>query len=66
MIKEKKQKFNSKYLNNYRAIIVAVVVPSPTSSFVFEATALTNEAPTFSNLSENSIAFATVTPSFVI
>ena len=45
---------------------VAVVVPSPASSFVFWATDLTSYAPIFSNLLENSMAFATVTPSFVI
>lgn len=45
---------------------MAVVVPSPASSFVLLATLLTREAPIFSILSENSIALATVTPSFVI
>ena len=45
---------------------VAVVVPSPASSLVFEATDLTNWAPIFSYLLENSMALATVTPSFVI
>ena len=45
---------------------VAVVVPSPASSLVLLATDLTREAPIFSNLSENSIFLATVTPSFVI
>ena len=43
-----------------------MVVPSPASSFVFWATDLTSYAPIFSNLLENSMAFATVTPSFVI
>lgn len=45
---------------------VAVVVPSPASSLVLEATDLTKLAPMFSNLLENSIALATVTPSLVI
>lgn len=49
-----------------RAKVVAVVVPSPAWSFVFCATDLISCAPRFSNLSLNSIAFATVTPSFVI
>lgn len=48
------------------AKIVAVVVPSPASSFALLATDFTKLAPIFENLSENSIAFATVTPSFVI
>src|SRR5678816_3645135 len=45
---------------------VAVVVPSPATSEVFEATSLTICAPTFSSLSASSISFATVTPSLVI
>ena len=45
---------------------VAVVVPSPATSFVFSETSLTILAPIFSNLSSNSISFAIVTPSFVI
>jgi len=45
---------------------VAVVVPSPATSFVLLATYFINDAPIFMNLSENSIALATVTPSFVI
>ena len=45
---------------------VAVVVPSPAMSFVLFATYFIKEAPIFSNLSLNSIALATVTPSFVI
>lgn len=45
---------------------VAVVVPSPAVSLVLLATCLIKEAPMFSNLSENSIDFATVTPSLVI
>src|SRR5690606_10768550 len=42
---------------------VAVVVPSPAVSLVFEATSRTIWAPMFSNLSASSISFATVTPS---
>merc|ERR1719273_1709332 len=49
-----------------RARTVAVVVPSPATSFVFEATWLTNCAPKFSYLSANSMFLATVTPSLVI
>src|SRR6185437_10884210 len=45
---------------------VAVVVPSPAVSEVFEATSRTICAPMFSNLSSSSISFATVTPSLVI
>ena len=45
---------------------VAVVVPSPASSPVLEATSFTNWAPMFWNGSSNSISLATVTPSFVI
>src|ERR1700723_1787416 len=45
---------------------VAVVVPSPARSLVFEATSRTNCAPMFSNLSSSSISFATVTPSLVM
>ena len=45
---------------------VAVVVPSPATSFVFVDTSFTSLAPMFSNLSSNSISFAIVTPSFVI
>src|SRR5580765_5760238 len=48
-----------------RARTVAVVVPSPATSEVFEATSFTICAPMFSNLSASSISFATVTPSFV-
>ena len=48
------------------ARIVAVVVPSPASSFVLLATSLTIWAPMFSNLSSRSISLATETPSFVI
>ena len=47
------------------ASTVAVVVPSPAASEVFEATSFTICAPMFSNLSSSSISFATVTPSFV-
>src|SRR3954453_2886964 len=45
---------------------VAVVVPSPATSLVFEATSRTIWAPMFSNLSASSISLATVTPSLVI
>ena len=48
------------------AKIVAVVVPSPASSLVRDATSLTICAPMFSNLSSSSISLATVTPSFVM
>ena len=44
---------------------VAVVVPSPATSFVFEATSFRVCAPRFSIGSSSSISFATVTPSFV-
>jgi hypothetical protein len=40
-------------------------VPSPATSFVLSAAALAILAPTFSNGSESSISFETVTPSFV-
>ena len=46
--------------------MVAVVVPSPASSPVLEATLFTSWAPVFSKWSSNSISLATVTPSFVI
>src|ERR1700728_1569427 len=45
---------------------VAVVVPSPAVSLVFEATSRTICAPMFSNLSSSSISLATVTPSLVM
>ncbi len=45
---------------------VAVVVPSPAWSEVFEATSRTICAPMFSNLSSSSISLATVTPSLVM
>src|SRR5208282_3887337 len=45
---------------------VAVVVPSPALSLVFEATWRTICAPIFSNLSSSSISLATVTPSLVM
>src|SRR5579863_97393 len=45
---------------------VAVVVPSPASSEVLEATSFSICAPMFSNLSLSSISFATETPSFVM
>src|ERR1700722_13502897 len=48
------------------ASTVAVVVPSPARSLVFEATSRTICAPMFSNLSSSSISFATVTPSLVM
>src|SRR5437016_3625332 len=47
-----------------RASTVAVVLPSPATSEVFDATSFTICAPMFSNLSASSISFATVTPSF--
>jgi hypothetical protein len=47
------------------ARMVAVVVPSPAVSLVFEATSRTICAPMFSNLSSSSISLATVTPSLV-
>jgi len=48
------------------ARMVAVVVPSPASSDVLEATSLTIWAPMFSKMSSISISLATVTPSLVI
>src|SRR5215468_8404401 len=48
------------------ASTVAVVVPSPAVSLVFEATSRSICAPIFSNLSSSSISLATVTPSLVI
>ena len=47
------------------ASMVAVVVPSPATSLVFEATSFTIWAPMFSNLSSISISLATETPSLV-
>ena len=47
------------------ASTVAVVVPSPASSEVWEATSLTICAPMFSKLSSSSISLATETPSLV-
>jgi hypothetical protein len=47
------------------ASTVAVVVPSPASSLVLDATSLTRRAPMFSQGSESSISLATLTPSFV-
>ena len=44
---------------------VAVVVPSPATSEVFDATSFTIWAPMFSVLSFSSISFATETPSLV-
>jgi len=48
------------------ASTVAVVVPSPATSDVLEATSFTIWAPMFSNLSLSSISLATDTPSFVM
>ncbi len=48
------------------ASTVAVVVPSPATSEVFEATSRTICAPMFSSASFSSISFATVTPSLVM
>src|SRR5438067_2488657 len=48
------------------ASTVAVVVPSPATSEVREATSFTICAPMFSNLFSSSISLATVTPSLVI
>src|SRR6202162_4039589 len=45
---------------------MAVVVPSPAFSLVFEATSRTIWAAMFSNLSSSSISLATVTPSLVM
>ena len=45
---------------------VAVVVPSPAASLVFDATSRTIWAPIFSNLSASSISLATVTPSLLM
>src|SRR5690606_30752728 len=47
------------------ASTVAVVVPSPATSAVFEATSFTSCAPMFSNASSSSISLATDTPSLV-
>ena len=48
------------------ASTVAVVVPSPATSEVLEATSFTICAPMFSNLSASSISLATDTPSLVM
>ncbi len=48
------------------ASTVAVVVPSPATSAVFEATCLTTCAPMFSKRSFSSISLATDTPSLVM
>ncbi len=48
------------------ARMVAVVVPSPATSLVFEATSRTICAPMFSSGSFSSISLATVTPSLVM
>lgn len=42
-----------------------MVVPSPATSLVLEATSCTRRAPRFSNLSLRTIDLATVTPSEV-
>ena len=47
------------------ASTVAVVVPSPATSEVLDATSFTIWAPMFSNLFLSSISLATVTPSLV-
>ncbi len=47
------------------ASTVAVVVPSPATSEVLDATSFTICAPMFSNLSFSSISLATDTPSLV-
>ena len=49
-----------------RVSTVAVVVPSPATSLVEEATCLTRLAPRFMKRSVNSMFLATVTPSLVI
>ena len=49
-----------------RVSTVAVVVPSPATSLVADATCLTSAAPTFWCLSRSSMARATDTPSLVI
>src|SRR6266480_1746327 len=49
-----------------RASTVAVVVPSPATSFVLVATSLVSWAPMFSQGSSSSISLAIVTPSFVM
>src|SRR5690606_6326468 len=48
------------------ASTVAVVVPSPATSAVLDATCLTICAPMFSNLTLSSISLATDTPSLVM
>ncbi len=48
------------------ASTVAVVVPSPATSEVLEATSFSIWAPMFSYLSLSSISLATVTPSLVM
>eukprot|EP00834_Sanchytrium_tribonematis_P007867 NODE_789_length_3873_cov_0.228405.p5 type:complete len:126 gc:universal NODE_789_length_3873_cov_0.228405:1772-1395(-) len=58
--------FLSASLKIASANTVAVVVPSPAASFVLFATSWTSLAPRFSNLSSNTTALATVTPSLVI
>ena len=48
------------------ASTVAVVVPSPATSEVLDATSRTICAPMFSSASSSSISLATVTPSLVM
>ncbi len=48
------------------ASTVAVVVPSPATSFVLVATSFTSWAPMFSNASSSSTSRAIVTPSLVM
>ncbi len=48
------------------ASTVAVVVPSPATSDVLDATSFTICAPMFSKRSSSSISLATVTPSLVM
>ena len=60
----------STFLRAYRKIALAntaaVVVPSPASSLALLDTDLMRLAPMLANLSESSMALATVTPSLVI
>lgn len=58
--------FNIPSLSIDLARTIEVVVPSPTSSFVWCATSCNNFAPMSSYLFFKSIDLATVTPSFVI
>jgi hypothetical protein len=45
---------------------VAVVVPSPATSFVFEAACRIRQTPVFSRLLDKLISLAIVTPSLTI